>query len=1076
MAKLKRGQRRGYPGLWSESGGEDKLVAGFTVFANLKKRISWNSPMWGDVAGMIFNDKSVKKKKWLYTIWHKDRKSVRTRTLLREKTKNVSSFQRHENINESDRREKNTEKIAFQENISMTKSDRDTVEKKMQTFKEKEGTNVVPEETTAEPLPDRKQSFSQKEADDHTEISQNLVKAESTLRIISDGDNQTKAKDKKAEQEKPILTHEGAEMANRSEDLNIEYSKDTLFCVCKQPNDPNEPYAQCSLCQDWFHPLCVGYQSVDDISVISPWYCPSCSKNPQKTNSGQMEGIKRSLAFESEVPSCPPNFSVSLTREEWSAIKPDEREGYRVLKKGWTDYMTEKIARVNKYCVLSFKVNKVKSNKSRKAKKCYWRGKAVCKFTGCANYSLSIEKDPDMTEGDIIVNVSVQGRVIHSCEEQHARHCTEPERQKIKDKLGELTPMLLHTKQLASADEDKLLSGNFNDVKSVQVLQKISSEKNLGNRLDQDIFIDCFELQQKLDAEEPSTKLKHSSIQYIAISPFVVHSYSESQLEILQDIQRSNSCLLYLDATGSVVGKPHPASQSVLYYAVCIECQSTTKTVVPVAEMISADQTTATILHWLTCLRRDFFKLFQKHLKPQKVETDFSWAMIHAIIQAFNTITVQEYLKICFQLCQENGKVEMTVLHLCAAHMLKLVSMKLAKMQCKKDIKRFFLYCFALLQNTSTFNHILSVMKSVVFVFSARKNTNGCQKHLSAFKDAINKQNADQIKVEMEDGEEDPDDSEKFAKSISKSSPFFGPIERIVRQTEHEAEEEDDTEKNGEPNPYCCESITDILLHYAGVVRLWTGIMLTALGKTRDSNAAVENWFRTTKTVILTSKLHRRAGDFLQVQHEFVVGRLKGVSLGKKRGLPMKSSAKEAQDTDGPEALPLTQEEQWHKRTTQKRKSRYYSAPPTRKKVKLSAPQQTKGCCPPWGGEGTIGDQTIKLTNTYTVDNLLYTIHLAIKRRSSIESDLQKHSHVDPWIATLLQVHDHFNTTEWGQGKLLWLNQIGRFKGQLLNAFGTEEDMVTYRLGFLLNTELAGKCQSPDCPVVKRISGSIDIL
>ncbi|XP_041865592.1 uncharacterized protein LOC121655185 isoform X2 [Melanotaenia boesemani] len=492
--------------------------------------------------------------------------------------------------------------------------------------------------------------------------------------------------------------------------------------------------------------------------------------------------------------------------------------------------------------------------------------------------------------------------------------------------------------------------------------------------------------------------------------------------------------------------------------------------------MISADQTTATILHWLTCLRRDFFKLFQKHLKPQKVETDFSWAMIHAVIQAFNTITVQEYLKICFQLCQENGKVEMTVLHLCAAHMLKLVSMKLAKMQCKKDIKRFFLYCFALLQNTSTFNHILSVMKSVVFVFSARKNTNGCQKHLSALKDAINKQNADQIKVEMEDGEEDPDDSEKFGKSFSKSSPFFGPIERIVRQTEHEAEEEDDTEKNGEPNPYCCESITDILLHYAGVVPLWTGIMLTALGKTRDSNAAVENWFRTTKTVILTSKLHRRAGDFLQVQHEFVVGRLKGVSLGKKRGLPMKSSAKEAQDTDGPEALPLTQEEQWHKRTTQKRKSRYYSAPPTRKKVKLSAPQQTKGCCPPWGGEGTIGDQTIKLTNTCTVDNLLYTIHLAIKRRSGIESDLQKHSHVDPWIATLLQVHDHFNKKEWGQGKLLWLNQIGRFKGQLWNAFGTEEDMVTYRLGFLLNTELAGKCQSPDCPVVKRISGSIDIF
>ena len=176
--------------------------------------------------------------------------------------------------------------------------------------------------------------------------------------------------------------------------------------------------------------------------------------------------------------------------------------------------------------------------------------------------------------------------------------------------------MLVHTKQLATADDDKLLSGNLNDVKSVKVLQKISSEKNLDNRLDRDVFMECFEFQQKLDAEKPSSKLKHSSIQYIAMSPFIVHSYSESQLEVIHNLQKSNSCLLYLDATGSVVAKPHPNHQSVLYCALCISCQSTTKTVVPVAEMLSSDQTTATILQWFTCLRRDFNKLFQKDLKP----------------------------------------------------------------------------------------------------------------------------------------------------------------------------------------------------------------------------------------------------------------------------------------------------------------------------------------------------------------------------------------------------------------------------------------------------------------------------
>lgn len=232
---------------------------------------------------------------------------------------------------------------------------------------------------------------------------------------------------------------------------------------------------------------------------------------------------------------------------------------------------------------------------------------------------------------------------------EHTRHCRQPERNRLKEKLGEFTPMLVHTKHLASADEDTLTAGNLNDVKSLRVLQKISSEKNLDNRSDRDVFMECFEVQQKQDVESPSSKIRHSSIQYIAISPFVVQSYSESQLHILQDLQKNKSCLLYLDATGSVVAKPHPSSQSVLYYALCIPCQSTTKTVVPVAEMLTSDQTTATVLHWLTCLRRDYHKLFQKHFKPQKVETDFSWAMIHAVVQAFNTISVQEYLQLCCQ-------------------------------------------------------------------------------------------------------------------------------------------------------------------------------------------------------------------------------------------------------------------------------------------------------------------------------------------------------------------------------------------------------------------------------------------
>lgn len=56
--------------------------------------------------------------------------------------------------------------------------------------------------------------------------------------------------------------------------------------------------------------------------------------------------------------------------------------------------------------------------------------------------------------------------------------------------------------------------------------------------------------------------------------------------------------------------------------------------------------------------------------------------------------------------------------------------------------------------------------------------------------------------------------------------PFFGPIEEVVRQSKEEAEKEDDTEGAGQPNPHYCKSLIDIILHYAGAVPLWSGLLL----------------------------------------------------------------------------------------------------------------------------------------------------------------------------------------------------------------------------------------------------------
>lgn len=114
-------------------------------------------------------------------------------------------------------------------------------------------------------------------------------------------------------------------------------------------------------------------------------------------------------------------------------------------------------------------------------------------------------------------------------------------------------------------------------------------------------------------------------------------------------------------------------------------------------------------------------KLFQKHFKPQKDETDFSWAMIHSLVRAFNATSLQEYLKLCFLcfwVCQEQHPTQLTMIHLCSAHMLRFIGMKLSQMQ-KRDKTFFVLFCLP-----SKYNSLWSdlVNDKVYCIFTFIKN------------------------------------------------------------------------------------------------------------------------------------------------------------------------------------------------------------------------------------------------------------------------------------------------------------------------------------------------------------------
>lgn len=126
--------------------------------------------------------------------------------------------------------------------------------------------------------------------------------------------------------------------------------EEKVCCLCQQPNT-NQPYAECSKCKDWFHHLCVGERSIEDIQLISLWLCPKCSSETPK----QLKKKKtpRQLFAPREIAK---THCFLLTRAEWEAIGPADTKGHRggKLRSTWCDIFSRKIASICN-CVLIFK-------------------------------------------------------------------------------------------------------------------------------------------------------------------------------------------------------------------------------------------------------------------------------------------------------------------------------------------------------------------------------------------------------------------------------------------------------------------------------------------------------------------------------------------------------------------------------------------------------------------------------------------------------------------------------------------------------------------------------------------------
>ena len=185
-------------------------------------------------------------------------------------------------------------------------------------------------------------------------------------------------------------------------------------------------------------------------------------------------------------------------------------------------------------------------------------------------------------------------------------------------------------------------------------------------------------------------------IQHLGVRPLEIILFTDKQIQLFIEKYQNGTCWLYVDATGSIIHPTRSEQKRLLYY--------------------TESHTTASITNFFLRFKTATAQ-FQRNPRPQKVEVDFSWALIQVVLLSFNQHDIKAYLDYCFKVLAE-GKLEknhFTIIHLCCAHFMKQMSNNIFFHTKDRSLAKSALMVFGRLQVSRSLSQALVIPQHIKF-------------------------------------------------------------------------------------------------------------------------------------------------------------------------------------------------------------------------------------------------------------------------------------------------------------------------------------------------------------------------
>jgi ubiquitin C-terminal hydrolase len=447
-----------------------------------------------------------------------------------------------------------------------------------------------------------------------------------------------------------------------------------------------------------------------------------------------------------------------------------------------------------------------------------------------------------------IVTVTYSGSVKHAAGERHSRFIKGDERNELQKKFhkGPEKPSLVYQAIKAELPGDAMASGNRTGC-GVQTttMRKIASEGRQLTQMDKDITKSLDKIRQKLYEKESARDYPPSPghggfVHTICYHPLIVHMWIEDQVRLWH--RRCANDVSYLDATGTIVANHN--GKRVLYYGLVVRHPNEGDPSVAVAEMLTSDQSTGNIRFFIERFRREESRIFNGRLTaPRQLNTDYSRAILLAVLKEFNNETLQTFFQRAFRILHKRGSeqdFELTIPHVGCSHFMHIVHKKVKQLlRGKEEVwYRFNMYCMSLLVNARNLQEFDAVLEDFAVCLSSKKQNGTSLVAYTKLNERIQNMNKNG-EINLKDFETEVEDvtvqrqEDDIVDRTERGNPFSDYFNKKLNDIEMRMDAIQDSENERDNRSYCPQFLV-FIKRYVVEMPLWSGVLLGKLDRYRE--------------------------------------------------------------------------------------------------------------------------------------------------------------------------------------------------------------------------------------------------